>query len=258
MEVFALDHHSLLNLATELARHMMECGAEIYRVEDSVVRLMRAYGARDAQIFAIPNCITISLTSETGEPVTRLCRVASHDTDLDCLELCNDLCRRLCEQTPPVEQAHEELADIFRHRPRFHPLAVMLGHFLIGVFFTPFFGGGLLDALCGGLCGLAIYFANRFLVPLAGPNVFFRTLLAAAASSLAAQLLVYAGIGQQIDTITIGALMILVPGVSLTTAMREVMAGDLVSGVSRTAESILSATAIALGTGAAMFLGGLL
>lgn len=253
-----MDYHGLLNLAVELARQMMECGAEIYRVEDSVMRLMRAYGARDAQIFAIPNCITVSMTVDDGEPITRLCRVAPHGTDLDHMELCNALCRRLCEQTPPVDQACRELDELCRRRPRFSPLAVMLGHFLIGAFFTPFFGGGLMDALCGGLCGLVIYFADRLLSPLTGPNVFFRTLLSAAVSSLLAQLLVHAGLGRHIDTITIGALMILVPGVSLTTAMREVMAGDLVSGVSHTAESILTATAIALGTGAAMFLGGLL
>lgn len=253
-----MNYHGLLNLAVDLGCRMMESGGEIYRVEDSVLRLMRAYGAQDAQIFAIPGSITVSLTAENGEPITRLCRVDAHSTDLDCLELCNALCRDWCDQTPPVEQARKELADLCHRRPRFRPVAVMLGHFLIGAFFTPFFGGTFMDALCGGLCGLAIHFANRWLAPLAGPNVFFRTLLAATASSLLAQLLVLAGLGQQIDTITIGALMILVPGVSLTTAMREVMAGDLVSGVSRTAESILSATAIALGTGAAMFLGGLL
>lgn len=253
-----MNYHGLLNLAVDLGCRMMESGAEIYRVEDSVLRLMRAYGAQDAQIFAIPGSITVSLTAENGEPITRLCRVDAHSTDLDCLELCNALCRTWCVRTPPVEQARRELADLCRRRPRFRPVAVMLGHFLIGAFFTPFFGGGALDALCGGLCGLAIYFANRWLASLAGPNLFFRTLLAAAASSLLAQLLVHLGVGHQVDTITIGALMILVPGVSLTTAMREVMAGDLVSGVSHTAESILTATAIALGTGAAMFLGGLL
>lgn len=253
-----MNYHGLLNLAVDLGCRMMESGAEIYRVEDSVMRLMRAYGAQDAQIFAIPGSVTVSLTAENGEPVTRLCRVDAHSTDLDRLELCNALCRQLCEQTPAPEQARQELAQLCRSCPKFHPLAVMLGYFLIGAFFTPFFGGSLVDALCGGLCGLAIYVANRCLAPLAGPNIFFRTLLAATASSLLAQLLVLAGVGQHIDTITIGALMILVPGVSLTTAMREVMAGDLVSGVSHTAESLLTAVAIALGTGAAMFLGGLL
>ena len=64
---------------------------------------------------------------------------------------------------------------------------------------------------------------------------------------LMALLLVHMRIGGQLEAITIGTLMVLVPGMALTNAMREIMAGDIFSGLSRTAESILTATAIALG-----------
>ena len=50
----------------------------------------------------------------------------------------------------------------------------------------------------------------------------------------------------------------LVPGMALTNAMREIMAGDIFSGLYRTAEVILIATAIALGTALPMVLGRLL
>ena len=50
-----------------------------------------------------------------------------------------------------------------------------------------------------------------------------------------------------VDAITIGTLMVLVPGMHWTNAMREIMAGDIISGVNRTAEAILTATAISLG-----------
>ena len=46
---------------------------------------------------------------------------------------------------------------------------------------------------------------------------------------------------------TIGTLMVLVPGMALTNAMREVMAGDILSGLNLTADSILTAVAISLG-----------
>jgi uncharacterized membrane protein YjjP (DUF1212 family) len=52
--------------------------------------------------------------------------------------------------------------------------------------------------------------------------------------------------------------MLLVPGVALTTSMREVMAGDMISGITRMTESLLTATAIALGVGAALALGTLM
>ena len=64
-----------------------------------------------------------------------------------------------------------------------------------------------------------------------------------------------AGLGNNVDLVTIGVLMLLVPGVALTNAMREIMVGDIFSGLSRTAESILTATAIALGVMVSLAIG---
>jgi len=253
-----MDHNGLLNLSAELGCQLMASGAEISRVEDSLQRLMQAYGIADAQVFAIPNCLMVCLSQPTGQPITRICRIPAHGIDLDRLELCNDLCRRLCRQTPSPEQALEQVHLISAQRPTYTDRFIILGHFLVGAFFTAFFGGGLLDSLCGGLCGVSIALSTRLLRHIAGSSTFFHTLLSAAVSSLLAQLLVRFGAAGNADAITIGALMLLVPGFSLTTAMREVMAGDMVSGVTRLTESLLTATAIALGTGAALALGRLL
>ena len=60
---------------------------------------------------------------------------------------------------------------------------------------------------------------------------------------------------QNLDAITIGTLMVLVPGRALTNAMWEIMAGDIISGVNRTAEALLTAAAIALGVVVALAVG---
>ena len=44
----------------ELGRQLLQNGAEIYRVEDSIQRLLTAYGYARAEIFAIPFCIILS------------------------------------------------------------------------------------------------------------------------------------------------------------------------------------------------------
>ena len=253
-----MDYNGLLNLGTELGRQLMASGAEISRVEDSILRLMHAYGAADAQVFAIPNCLLVCLTPDNGHPITRVSRIPAHGIDLDRLELCNALCRRLCREVPDPAEALQQVAYIADHRPKYSEHAVLAGYFLVGAFFTAFFGGGFLDSLCGGLCGISIALSNRLLRSIAGPSPFFHTLLSAAVSSLLAQVFVRLGMACHADAITIGALMLLVPGVALTTAMREVMASDIVSGVTRMFESLLTATAIALGTGATLALGALL
>lgn len=253
-----MDYNGLLNLGMTLGNQLMDSGAEISRVEDSILRLMQAYGVSDAQVFAIPNCLIVCLTPPDGHPLTQISRIPAHGIDLDRLELCNALCRRLCHDRPPLDEALREASYISDHRPRYREHAILLGHFLAAAFFTPFFGGGLRDTLCGGLCGVVIALSNRLLRHIAGPSAFFRTIMASALSSLLALLFVRTGFACHADSITIGALMLLVPGVALTTSMREVMAGDMVSGVTRMAESLLTATAIALGTGAALALGQLL
>ena len=69
-----MDSDKLLNLATSLGCLLAESGAEISRVEESVYRLLQAYQGKDAQVFAIPSCLIVSLMAEDGRPVTRMRR----------------------------------------------------------------------------------------------------------------------------------------------------------------------------------------
>lgn len=253
-----MNYNKLLNLASDLGCRLLESGAEISRVEDSVRRLIHAYGIPDGQVFAIPSCLFVGLNPPDEASITRMNRIPPHGTDLDQLELCNAMCRRLCYERPDLDEAAKLVASIPVIRPRYSNLIILLGHFLVAAFFTPFFSGGVMDALCGGLCGLAIGLTSHFFNQIAGSNEFFRTLLSSALSAILALLFVRMGIAQNTDATIVGPLMLLVPGIALTNAMREVMAGDIVSSLIRIAEALLTATAIALGTGAALMLGQLL
>lgn len=92
-------------LSAELGYRLMESGAEIYRVEESMQLLLHAYGVTFGEVFAIPNCIIVTLTAPDGRPVTQIRRVPAHGTNLDQVERLNDLCRRLCRGTPPLDEA---------------------------------------------------------------------------------------------------------------------------------------------------------
>ena len=241
-----MDYDRLITLGAELGRLLMTSGAEIYRVEESVNRLLSAYGL-EPQVFAIPNCLIVSLTTPQGHPVTRMCRIPAHGTDIVLLERCNQLCRRLCQSPPAVEEA-QALVDALPQR-RVYPAGVVLaGHVLAAAFFALFLGGGLADGFAAAFCGLAVSLLMLYGQRLTGSNQFFRTAVCAAAAAGLALMLVRSGVGNSVEAVTIGTLMLLVPGISLTNAMREIMGGDVISGVNRMAEVILVATAIALGS----------
>jgi len=242
-----LDYDKLLCLTAEIGYQLMESGAEIYRVEESMNRLLEAYGVTTGEVFAIPNCIIASLTTATGHALTQIRRMKAHGTDVDQLERYNDLCRRLCREAPPIEQALALVAETARQRRQWSLPTQLAGYFLGCGAFALFFGGNGRDMLCGGLCGVVIglcmYFTAHW-----GANPFFRTIAASAVSALCAEILTAVGLGAHLDQIIIGALMALVPGIALTNAMRDVMAGDMVSGISKVAEALLIGGAIALGT----------
>lgn len=76
---------------------------------------------------------------------------------------------------------------------------------------------------------------------------FFAEFSASFLIGIVASLLVLAGIGKELDKIIIGSVMPLVPGLLITNAVRDLMAGHLVSGLSRGAEAFLTAFAIGAG-----------
>lgn len=248
-----MDHNELLAVASELGYGLLESGAEIYRVEEAIGRLLHAYGIAQADPFVIPNCIIVSFATPEGEALTQVRRMPSHGTDVDLLERYYDLGRRLCREVPPLNEAKAALEEIRRTR-RSYPLSVLLSAYFVGTAaFALFFGGTLRDALCGGVCGLAVGFALYAMTTLHA-NLFFKSMLGSALAAFLALALTFLGLGEHSQIITIGAFMALVPGIIFTNAIRDVMAGDMVAGLSKIADALLTGVAVALGAGCALTL----
>ena len=106
----------------------------------------------------------------------------------------------------------------------------------------------MVDAFCGVLCGVAIKVISvkmsRYYT-----NIFFSNLVCSAVTALIALVWVNLGLSAGADEIIIGTLMNLVPGVAITNVMRDIIAGDLLTAISRLTEALLIAVALALGAG---------
>ncbi len=245
-----MDYHSLLDLVTDLGYELAMSGAETFRVEESITRILASYGVQ-AEVFAIPNCLTVSLETPDGRSRTRMRRIGFHGNDLDAVERFNGLSRALCTQTPDPLEGRRWLTEA-KTSARVYSMPIFLtGAFLGAAGFSLFFGGSWIDGLAGGLCGILVGIVNKFMDRLKA-NPFFSTIAASFLMSLAAYTLGAAlGITPSPDTVIIGALMILVPGLLFTNAMRDIIYGDTNSGINRIVQVFLIAAAIALGTAAA-------
>lgn len=244
-----MDHDILLDVATDLGYELAMCGAETFRVEESVSRVLGAYGIQ-AEVFAIPNLLIVSMTTVDGEPITRMRRIGHHGSDLDAVEKLSGLSRAICNRKPDPKDARQWLKSMERYRSSYSLGLHFLGSFLGAAGFGFFFGGCLIDSLCTGICGILVSFVNKILDD-RKTNQFFRTMFSAFFMALLAYFLGSLGIAHNPDAVNIGALMLLVPGLLFTNAMRDIIYGDTNSGINRIVQVLLVAVAIALGTGTA-------
>ena len=155
-----------------------------------------------------------------------------------------------CNRTPEPETGRQWFAMAKAALCNYSLPMQYLGFFIGAAGHALFFGGNWMDCFCSGLCGMLVGLVNQFLDKRKA-NQFFSTIASAFFMALLAYALGDLGITENPDAVTIGALMILVPGLLFTNAMRDIIYGDTNSGMNRITLVFLIAVALALGTGAA-------
>ena len=73
----------------EIGQHMLQCGGEVSRVEDSIRRMCIAYGAERADVFSITSSIVVTIHAHRFGSLTQTRRISGQQYDLHRLELLN-------------------------------------------------------------------------------------------------------------------------------------------------------------------------
>ena len=246
-------YEELLEFAVSLANKLQACGAETYRVEETIVRIIEAYGQKKVDTFVIPSCIMASLETSDGKMITKIRRLKGGDTMLDGIEKYSSLCRRICSEKPDMTEARKLLRDTEKSVCVYSTFIYYLSAFLIGAGFGIFFGGTLMEMLAAGICGVATGASLRFMSKF-NANTYFKSFVSSFILGFLANLLAAIGIGKNADIATIGALMILVPGFLFTNSLRDIIYGDTMSGMNRLVQVLIIAVAIVVGTSASVSL----
>ena len=239
-----MDYSLIFDTALEIGYQLAMSGAETYRIEESIIRIMAAYGA-NAEVFAIPNSMTATITTPSGESMTRLRRIGFHGTDMDSLERFSNLSRKICQEVPDPKIAEQWVIDVRKSCRAYSLPLFLLANMLAAAGFSIFFGGTIPDAAVSAVCGLVVglisYFTEKIRI-----NHFFATIATSFFMAFTAYL--FGSFGLNADMAIIGALMKLVPGLIFINAIRDIIFGDTNSGINRIVQVVLIAGAIALGT----------
>lgn len=227
---------------------MLRNGAETYRVEDTINRILKAQNLEVVESFVTPTGIFITVDDPSIEMMTMVKRVQNRTTHLEKVALVNDLSRRFVAGQLSSSQALEEL-EIIQSKSSYQPHIKILSIGLAAAFFTIVFGGEWQDFLASGLIG-SLWAWCQFHLEKKKVSNFFIDLVGGSFIGLFAIILTeLIPLGQNLDPIIIGSIMPLVPGVAITNAIRDTIQGDLVAGNSRASEALLIAVSIAAGVG---------
>ncbi|WMJ81280.1 threonine/serine exporter family protein [Clostridium sp. MB40-C1] len=239
--------YKLLHIAVKAGEIILQSGGETYRVEETMRRICYAFNMNQADCFVTPTGIMLSIIDKNGETYSVVKRINTRTVNLEKISMVNDLSRSILPQKLTLDEVNDKLNQISNTRGFSSKVLVIAASFAAG-FFTLLFGGDIKDFLVSLVIGLIIKIVFMFLNKIQ-INEFFINSLCGAIASFIAILSIKLNIGHDADKIIIGSIMILVPGLLITNAIRDTISGDLVSGISRAVEAFFIAIAIAVGSG---------
>ena len=245
MEAEVRDSRKALQTALNIGAQMLSSGAEISRVEDSIIRMCRAFGAETVECFAITYVIVVTISGENLTELTEIRRINTFDRNMYKLTELNALSREICETQMNPEQASQRLQEI-ENRKSYSLSGKMFIFALISLSFTLFFGGSLKDMAVSALIGVLIAPVENVLSR-SEMNRFVQVFLCSVVAGLLS--IVMAGIwrGVSSELVSIGNIMIFIPGVIFTCAVQEIFSNNMLSGLTRLAEAVIISLVIATG-----------
>lgn len=250
-----MDLESVLAIAMEIGEGMLVSGAEVSRVEDTVDRICTAYGAKKTDVFSITSSIVTSLETTEGQVITQTKRIRGYKTDFKQLDEFNTLSRYICSELPGEAYIRQEIERIKSEKVYNLTQRAFISAMIAGAF-ALFFGGGMFEGMIafvlGGLVTVLGTYMRNF-----SSNPMFLNFISAFFVASCAYLCAKIGFATDYGAVIIGNIMLLVPGVAFVNSLRDMIGGDMMSGILRVCESVLLTIFLAGGSFASLvFWGG--
>jgi uncharacterized membrane protein YjjP (DUF1212 family) len=228
-------NHAKARLLMHLGKAISEAGAPAHRLESSMQVLMDKIGLHGS-FFAMPTALIASLGSPDKQQAY-MERITPGDINLERIVDLSEVIAELENDAISIDEALRRIDAIIKKPPAYPFWLVILSFGLASASVAGLFGGSWHDVLFSGLMGLI---TGGFLISTASHDHVkqLHTPLAAAVVGFLAMVIAAKTDSINYLTVSLAGLIILVPGLSFTIAIRELSTGHLVSGSARMAGAI--------------------
>lgn len=242
-----MDLDKLLDFAADVGKCLLESGGETSRVEDTLTRIIRHFYGGRSEILVVLTGFFVNIGSRT-----EIVRVQRRTINLDRVSKINMMSREIVGGRLGFDEAVNRLEEIKAQKP--YPLWIKtIAAALSCSFFTLLRSGGFADGLNSFVTGAVVNMV-LWLIKKRNTADFIVTFSGGVMVALLTVTLYRLGLGSDINTMIAGSIMPLVPGVATTNALRDIIAGDYLSGGARLFDAVVVAVALATGAGITMYM----
>lgn len=247
-----MNAREVADIAMRAGELLLTSGAEIYRVEETMTRICVSCGIK-CETFVVSTGIFLSVEDEAQSVLSLTKRVQYRTVDLHRIELLNSFSRNIAAKPPTYGEALELLEDIQKSSAYGFPFR-LLASGAAGFIFTMLFKGSLYDGIASLLAGMLMC-ALKELISRFGFFQFFEYFISGLAAGFVS--LGAVALNPELDAyrIVIGAIVIFLPGISITNGIKDALRGDLLSSLGRLGEATFVLAAVGAGVGLALSIG---
>lgn len=234
-----------LALVLDIAEQMVISGAEVARTEYSVRRICKSFGAVRTEALSITTSLIVTVYYDEYGSVTQTRRVDKFAYNMDRLEKMNELSREICDKKLSIEDGRKRFSELMAEK--YYSFHSQIFFFMLVAFtFTLFFGGSIKDALVSSFIAIIFKYIDEFARKIE-INKFIPIVASSLLGGFLAIMAVRAGLADSVGKVSIGDVMLLIPGIMLTNSLRDMFGGDTITGGIRFIEATLIAIMIAVG-----------
>ncbi len=234
------DSSKVMDLAYEAGSILLENGAEISRVEETMQRIAGHFGVEDESVFVLSNGIMA-----TSKGYARSKFIPIKGTSLDKVVAVNQLSREVAQGRCGLPELERRLKEIRNMRPK-PAVEQIVASALGSAGFCIVFGGGFMDSLVALVAGLLLWVYMLF-VGYRHLSRITSNLTGAFLATVLCGVMYKMGMGTHLSNMIIGAIIPLIPGVPFTNGIRDLANEDYIAGVTRLLDALLVFFCIALG-----------
>ncbi len=235
----------ILTFCVNLSREMIKAGANLERVHLAIEFICKAYELHDLSIFLLSTHISLSAIDQSGQYFSRQAAIPPAGIHLERLKSLNQLSYKIAEITPNTKYLNKMLEKSLQVRD-YQDWNVLLGRICAASCLCMIFGGAIFEIIPVACVTALVHYLLKFFEKSGLDKILVSAIMTFLATT-AAIIFLLIGMKSNLVIIMITISMLLIPGIPLVNAMRNLLCNYEINGILQMFKITIETLALAMG-----------